>query len=170
MILKFQAHSPLLGPEVYVARTAVVIGRVTIGERSSVWFGSIVRGDIGNIIIGRETNVQDLTVIHTDADIEAIIGDRVTIGHRAILHGCMVEDECLIGMGSIVQNRARIGRHSIVAAGSVVREDFSVPPESLVAGVPAIVKRRLTAEEIAYITEPSRIYIAQARLYREEEE
>jgi carbonic anhydrase/acetyltransferase-like protein (isoleucine patch superfamily) len=166
MVLKFEEHSPQFGPDVYVAPTAVVVGRVTIGERSSVWFGSVVRGDIGRIVIGWETNVQDLTMIHTDADIEAVIGDRVTIGHRAILHGCVVEDECLIGMGSIIQNRAVIGRHSIVASGSVVREDFVVPPESLVAGVPAIVKRKLTPEEIAYIVEPAKIYVREATLYR----
>jgi carbonic anhydrase/acetyltransferase-like protein (isoleucine patch superfamily) len=166
VILEFGADRPTLGTDVYVAPTATIIGRVVIGRASSVWFGSIVRGDSELIAIGEETNIQDLTMVHGDTGIPVAIGNRVTIGHRAVVHGCTIEDECLVGMGSIIQNRATIGNHSIIASGSVVREGFRVPPGTLVAGVPATVKRELTPEEIAYITKPAEIYLALARRYR----
>jgi carbonic anhydrase/acetyltransferase-like protein (isoleucine patch superfamily) len=167
MILPFQNHGPELGRGVYVAPNATVIGRVRIGDGASVWFGAVLRGDVDSITIGPETNIQDLCVVHCDAEVPTRIGGRVTVGHRAILHGCTVEDECVIGMGAVVQNRARVGSHSIVAAGSVVREGFEVPAGTLVAGVPARVKRELTDTEIEYINELAEIYIGRARLYLE---
>ncbi len=165
MILEYQGHQPQLERNVFVAPNATIIGRVLVGDRAGIWFGAVIRGDVDRIVIGRETNIQDLTVVHADADIPCLIGSRVTVGHRAIVHGCVVDDESIIGMGAIVQNRARVGSHSIVASGSVVREGFEVPVGTLVAGVPARVKRELTEAEIDYIGELADVYIGRARLY-----
>lgn len=166
MILEFEGIRPTVGAGVFIAPGAVVIGRVTVGDRVSIWFGSVVRGDVEQITIGRETNIQDLSVIHADADTPTSIGSRVTVGHRAILHGCTVEDNCVVGMGAIVQNRSRIGRNAIVAAGSVVLEGFEVPAGTLAAGVPAKVKRELTGEEIEYIGRLAEIYLKRSEIYR----
>ncbi|HDQ99107.1 MAG TPA: gamma carbonic anhydrase family protein [candidate division WOR-3 bacterium] len=168
MLLEFQKYLPRLGRDVFVAPNATVVGRVVLGDRASVWFGSVLRGDVDRLIIGAETNIQDLTVVHADADTPTEVGSRVTVGHRAILHGCHIGDECVIGMGAIVQNRARVGSHAIVASGSVVREGFEVPPGTLVAGVPAKVKRELSETEIEYINELAEIYLGRAELYREQ--
>ncbi len=165
MLLKFQDRNPTVGRNVFIAPNATVIGRVTLGDSSSVWFGSVLRGDVDSITIGAETNIQDLTVVHADADTPTRVGNRVTVGHRAILHGCIVEDECIIGMGAVVQNRARISSHTIVASGSVVREGFEALPGVLLAGVPARVKRELTDIEIDYINELAETYMGRARLY-----
>jgi carbonic anhydrase/acetyltransferase-like protein (isoleucine patch superfamily) len=167
MIYRFKDQAPDIGRGSFIAPDAVLIGRVRIGERSGVWFGSVIRGDVDRIVIGDETNIQDLCVVHVDAAVPAVIGSRVTVGHRAILHGCRIDDECVVGMGSVIQNRARVGSHSIVASGSVVREGFEVPAGTLVAGVPAVVKRELTDAEIDYIGELADIYIGRARLYLE---
>lgn len=165
MLLRFQSIGPLVGRGVFIASDARVIGRVVLGDRVSIWFGSVLRGDVDRITIGAETNIQDLTVVHADADTPTHIGSRVTVGHRAILHGCTVEDECIVGMGAIVQNRARVGSHSIIASGSVVREGFEVPAGTMVAGVPAKVKRELTDAEIEFINELAETYLGRARLY-----
>ena len=165
MLMRFGDHLPKLGRDVYIAPSAAVIGRVTLGDEVSIWFGSVLRGDVDSIKVGAETNIQDLSVVHADSDVPCRIGSRVTVGHRAILHGCLVEDECVVGMGAIVQNRARIGSHSIIASGSVVREGFEVPAGMLVAGVPAVVKRELSDAEIEYIGELANIYVGRARLY-----
>ena len=144
MIIELQGNKPQIDENTFLASTATVVGRVTIGPGSSIWFGSVLRGDIESISIGNDTNIQDLTMVHADLGIPTRIGDRVTVGHRAILHGCTVEDETLVGMGAIVQNRAIVRSHSIIASGSVVREGFEVPANTLVAGVPAKVIRELT--------------------------
>jgi carbonic anhydrase/acetyltransferase-like protein (isoleucine patch superfamily) len=125
----------------YVAPDAVVIGRVKIGPEASVWPGVVLRGDHGFITVGARTSVQDGTIVHCTAQWPTIIGDDCVVGHNAHLEGCVVEDGCLIGSGSLALNRAVIGRGSIVAAGAVVAEGFQVPPGSLVAGVPATIKR-----------------------------
>jgi len=126
-----------LDPTVFIAPGAVVVGAVTIGPRASVWFNAVVRGDSAEIEIGEDSNVQDNSVVHVDEDMPARIGRRVTIGHRAVIHGCTIEDECLIGMGSIVLTGARIGSGTLVGAGALVREGQVVPPGSLVVGTPA---------------------------------
>ena len=120
-----------------------MLGDVTLGPRSSVWYQAVLRGDMAPIVIGEATNLQDGTIVHVDEGKPALIGARVGVGHRAILHGCVVEDECLIGMGSILLNDVRVGTGSVVAAGAVVREGTVIPPGSLVVGVPARVVRHV---------------------------
>jgi len=127
----------------WVAPSADVMGDVTLGERSSVWYGCVLRGDIGPIVVGPRSNIQDLTVVHVLEDAGCTIGADVGVGHRCILHACTVEDGCLIGMGSVVLDRARIGAGSVVGAGAVVPEGMQVPPNSLLLGVPAKVVRQV---------------------------
>jgi carbonic anhydrase/acetyltransferase-like protein (isoleucine patch superfamily) len=142
---------PDIDPTAYVAPDAVVIGRVKIGPESSVWPGAVLRGDHGRIVIGARTSVQDGTIVHCTATCPTIIGDDCVIGHNTHLEGCLIEAGCLIGSGSVTLNRAVIGTGSIVAAGAVVSEGFVVPPGSLVAGVPAAVKRSgVDASRIKY--------------------
>ncbi len=152
-------------PTVFIAETATVIGDVTMGKESSVWFSAVLRGDAAPITIGEGTNVQDNAVIHVDEGEPTIIGKRVTIGHGAIVHGATVEDEVLIGMGSIILSHARIGTHSIIAAGSVVTEGMEVPPRSLVMGVPGKVVRHIKDEELAKIEDGAKHYVERAKNY-----
>ncbi len=163
----FNHCSPKLDPTVFVAPTAVIIGNVWIGADSSVWFQSVIRGDLDAIRIGERTNIQDLCTCHADAGVPLTIGDGVTVGHRSVLHGCVVEADCLIGMGAIVMNRAVIGTGSVVAAGSVVLENTEIPPFSLVAGSPGIIKKTFKdpAEIRASIQTMSRAYMDSARQF-----
>lgn len=126
-----------LDPEAFVAPGATVVGAVTLGARASVWFGTVVRGDTAPITIGADTNLQDLTLVHVDADAPTVVGDRVTVGHRAIIHGCTIGDDCLIGMGAIVLSHAVIGAGSLIGAGALVKEGQVIPPGSLALGSPA---------------------------------
>jgi carbonic anhydrase/acetyltransferase-like protein (isoleucine patch superfamily) len=135
MTAKVQPAS--IHPSAFVAPGAVVLGEVTIGPRASVWFNTVVRGDSAPVVIGEDSNVQDNSVVHEDVGYPALIGARVTIGHRAIIHGCVIEDDCLIGMGSVILSGARIGTGSYVGAASLVREGQAIPPGSLVVGSPA---------------------------------
>ena len=127
-----------IGREAWVAPNATLTGRVTLGDRASVWFGCVLRGDLEPITIGDETNVQDLTVVHVDRGCPARVGRRVTIGHRAVIHGCTVDDDAVIGMGAVLLSGSLVGRGALVAAGAVVRERFEVPPGTIAAGVPAV--------------------------------
>jgi carbonic anhydrase/acetyltransferase-like protein (isoleucine patch superfamily) len=122
---------------VFVAPGAVVLGDVTLAARSSVWFNTVIRGDSAEVVVGEDTNLQDNSVIHEDEGFPALIGARVTVGHRAIIHGCVIEDECLVGMGSVILSGARLGRGTLVGAASLVREGQVIPPDSLVVGSPA---------------------------------
>lgn len=149
----------------FVASNAIVTGEVTLGEDAGVWFGCVLRGDDAPLVVGRRTNVQDLTMIHADPGVPNLIGEEVTIGHRCVLHGARVEDRCLIGMGAILLAGSVIGRESLVAAGAVVREGFVVPPRSLVAGVPAKVLRSLTEEEVRGFSASAEGYVQKIRLY-----
>jgi carbonic anhydrase/acetyltransferase-like protein (isoleucine patch superfamily) len=143
---------PRVHPTAYIDESAQVIGDVEIGEESSVWMSVVIRGDVNWIRIGRRTNVQDGTVVHVMKDTHPTsIGDDVTIGHGAIVHGCAIEDRCLIGMGALLLNGARVGGGSIVAAGTLVVEGMQIPPRSLVMGSPGRVKRPLTDAEVAGI-------------------
>ena len=146
--LPFNGILPDVAETAFMTPTAVVIGNVTVGGEASIWFGCILRGDVERISIGEKTNIQDLTVCHTDEGLPLSIGRRVTVGHRCILHGCTIEDDCLIGMGAIVMNGAVVGRGSIVAAGTTILENTAIPAFSLVAGVPGIIKRTFSEAEI----------------------
>ena len=149
MLRPFRSIHPTVHPSAFVDVSAQVIGDVHIGPESSVWMNVVVRGDVNHIRVGARSNLQDLTLVHVMRNTHpAIIGDDVTIGHSAVVHGCTIEDRCLIGMGAILLNGAHIGTGSIVAAGSLVVENMQVPPRSLVMGSPAKVKRSLTDAEV----------------------
>jgi len=144
--------SPTLGRGVFVAETAMVIGDTVIGDGSSIWYGAVVRGDQMPIRIGARTSIQDNSVIHVTSGVSGTtVGDRVTVGHNVILHACTVEDDCIIGMGSILLDRVRIGRGSIVGAGALVTPGTIVPPGSMVMGAPGRVKRPISDDERAWI-------------------
>ncbi len=153
MLRAYRSVSPTVHPSAFVDQSAQVIGDVHLGPESSVWMNVVVRGDVNSIRIGARTNIQDLTLVHVMRETNpTIIGDNVTIGHSAVVHGCTIEDRCLIGMGAILLNGCVIGTGSIVAAGTLVPERMVVPPGSMVMGVPGKVKRPLTPEEDASIT------------------
>lgn len=144
IIEPYKGKKPCLAPDVFVARGAVIIGDVTIGEGSSVWYNTVIRGDVGRVTIGRNTNIQDLCLLHMTTGLsDLILGDEVTVGHHVVLHGCMIEDGCLIGMGAVILDKAVIGAGSVVASGAVVTERSLIPPNSLAAGLPAKVKKTL---------------------------
>jgi carbonic anhydrase/acetyltransferase-like protein (isoleucine patch superfamily) len=167
MILTVAGKTPLLGSGVWLAPDATLIGDVVLGDRASVWFGSVLRGDVGKIRIGAETNVQDLCVIHVDSGgFDCTLGDRVTIGHRVVLHGCTVRSLALIGIGSIVLNGAEIGEETVIGAGSLVTQGAKIPSGVLALGSPAKVMRPLTAEERAGIRESAARYVGHTALYR----
>lgn len=155
-----------IDPSAFVAMNATVIGSVSIGKDASLWFGAVVRGDMAEIIIGDDSNVQDNAVVHVDFGKPSIIGNGVTVGHGAIIHGAVVKDNVLIGMGSILLNCAVIGENSVIGAGTVVTEGFEVPPNSLLLGVPGKVIRQLKTEEIERIKEAARVYVEYARDYK----
>ncbi len=154
----------------FVAANAVVIGDVALGPDVGVWFGCVVRGDDAPLTVGRRTNVQDLTMIHADTGVPNVIGEEVTIGHRCVLHGARVEDRCLIGMGAVLLGGSVIGAESLVAAGAVVKENFVVPPRSLVAGVPAKILRPVTDAEVEMIRRSAEGYVKKIRLYLDGQE
>jgi carbonic anhydrase/acetyltransferase-like protein (isoleucine patch superfamily) len=156
----FQSITPKVHDSAFIAENAFVIGDVEIGEDSSVWFGSVVRGDVNYIRIGARTNIQDHTIIHVNTGTHpTILEDAITVGHRVTLHGCYVESNCLVGIGSIILDGARIGRGSLIAAGSLVTPNTQIPPRSLVMGAPARVKRELTDEETANISRNWQSYV-----------
>ena len=144
---KFLRRTPVLGQGVYIARGAVVLGDVTIGDHSSVWYNAVVRGDINRIVIGRRSNIQDNAVIHLADELPCLIGNDVTIGHSAIVHACTVSDETLIGMGAVILDGAVIGEQSLIGAKALVTQGTKIPAGSLVMGMPAKVVRSLSAEE-----------------------
>jgi carbonic anhydrase/acetyltransferase-like protein (isoleucine patch superfamily) len=146
---KFLRKKPKLGQGVYIAKTAVVIGDVTLGAHSSVWYGTVVRGDINRIVVGHHTNIQDNAVLHLADDFPCLIGNWVTVGHGAIVHACTVGDEVLVGMGAVILDGAVIGKQSIVGAKALVTQGMKIPPGSLVLGAPAKVVRQLTKKERA---------------------
>lgn len=147
LILSYLDHRPALGEEIYLAANSTVIGRTRLCDRVSIWFGAVLRGDIAVIEVGEGSNIQDNAVLHVGDDDPCIVGRNVVVGHLAMLHGCTIEDDCVIGMSSTILNRAVIGRGSLVGAGAVVTPGTIVPPGSLVLGSPAKVVRKLTQEE-----------------------
>jgi Carbonic anhydrases/acetyltransferases, isoleucine patch superfamily len=167
MIKLFNGVLPKVHESAFVANDAVIIGDVEIGEDASVWFGSIIRGDVNHIRIGARTNIQDATVIHVSAKTHStILEDEITIGHRVTLHGCHIETGCLIGIGAILLDGVRVGKNSLVAAGSLLTPNTIIPPNSLVMGAPAKVKRELTKEESARLQRSWRNYVELKEKYR----
>jgi carbonic anhydrase/acetyltransferase-like protein (isoleucine patch superfamily) len=168
LILPYQNKFPKIHESVLIADGAFVIGDVEIGRDSSIWFNTVVRGDVNFIRIGERTNIQDLTMVHvTYKKFPTFIGNDVSIGHSAVIHGCRIEDFVLIGIGAVILDDARINSYSLVAAGSVVKEKFTVPEGTLVAGVPAKIIRDLNEEEIERIKQNSRNYLYYCQQYRE---
>ncbi len=169
MIKSFQNIAPNIHASAFIAEDAVIIGDVEIGEQASVWYGSILRGDVNFIRIGARTNIQDGTIIHVSRETHStVLEEEITVGHRVTLHGCYVEKGCLIGIGAIVLDGARIGRNSLVAAGSLVTPGTQIPERSLVMGSPARVKRELTDEEVTDLEKFWRNYISLSEIYRNE--
>ncbi len=170
MILEsYLGKYPKIDETVYLSENTVIIGDVVIGRGSSIWFGSVVRGDVNYIRIGNNTNVQDNSVLHVQHDTgPLIIGNGVTIGHSVNLHGCEIGDNCLIGIGAIVLTGARIGKNCIIAAGSLVKENAVIPDGSLVAGIPGVIKKNLNDKEIESIRESANNYIKYVKRYRGE--
>ncbi len=153
----------------YIAPNATIIGDVVLGEDCSVWFGAVLRGDNDRITVGRGTNIQDLTVVHVDKGVPVNIGEFVTIGHRAIIHGCTIGDYTLIGMGAIVMNNARIGKYCIIGAGALVPENMIIPDFSLVVGTPAKFIKELSEEKREANKRSAEHYIRQGMRYRQGE-
>lgn len=151
MILVYGSHTPRIASSAYVADSADIIGDVEIGENASIWFHSVLRGDIDPIRVGANTNIQDGSVLHTMLGSPTIVGEWVTVGHRAVLHGCTIENHCLIGMGAILLNNVRVGEGSIVAAGALVIENTVIPPRSLYLGLPAHFQRQLGDSDRRFI-------------------
>lgn len=165
-IRAFDGKLPVLGVGVFVAETAAIIGDVVVGDQSSIWYGTVLRGDVMPIRVGARTSIQDGTIVHVTSGVSGTsIGSDCTIGHAAIIHACTVEDECLIGMGATLLDRARIGRGSLVGAGALVTPGTDIPPGSLVLGSPAVVKRPLTDKERALIEEGASHYVELAGRY-----
>lgn len=170
MIRAFRGVSPQAAESAYIDPSAQVIGDVVIGERSSVWPNTTIRGDVNYIRVGEETNIQDNAVLHVEtATWPLTLGDRVSVGHSATLHGCVIEDDCLIGVGAVVLNGARVGRGSVVAAGALVPEGMQVPPGSVAMGVPAKVKREVTGEERKRFRTSAERYVNLRMIYKEEQ-
>jgi len=168
MIVPYQGKTPTIGNQVFIAPTAVVIGDVDIADGASIWFNAVIRGDLASIRIGRDTNIQDNCTIHVDAGCPAVIGASVVVGHNAVIHGCTIEDQCLIGINAVVLNGAHIRRGSVVAAGAVVLENQAIGPRELAAGLPARVRKPLPATMPETIRHDADIYCELARHYTKE--
>jgi carbonic anhydrase/acetyltransferase-like protein (isoleucine patch superfamily) len=166
-ILPFEGVSPSLGRDVFLAPNATLVGKVVIGDESNVWFGAVLRGDVGSITIGRRTNIQDLTMVHMTGGVsDTRIGDDVTVGHSAVLHGCDIGHRCLIGMGSILLDNVVVGDECVIGAGALLPQRMVVPPRSLVLGSPARVVRPVNDAELRMGLEASRRYLELVAKYR----
>ena len=164
----FENSYPEIKETSFIAPNASLIGSVKIGEKSSVWFNTVLRGDIEKITIGDESNIQDLSLGHADPGFPLVVGNRVTIGHHCVVHGCIIEDDCLIGMGSIIMNGVKIGRGSIIGAGAVMLQGMDVPEFSMVVGSPAKVKKTYDESILESIRESAKIYVKRSIIYRKQ--
>ena len=170
MIRSYQGRTPVISESCYVDVSAQVLGDVVLGEHSSVWMNAVVRGDVNSIRVGAHSNIQDCAVLHGMRYVyPVIVGDYVTIGHNATVHGCVVEDCCLIGIGAVILNNAHIGEGSIIAAGTVIPENMKIPPRSLVAGVPGKVRRELNSDDRDMILKYANNYLDYTKIYLEEQ-
>lgn len=160
MIKSVNGHAPDVDPTAWVAGSATVVGRARIGAGVGVFYSAVVRADVEEVTVGAHTNIQDGCVLHADPGFPLRIGERVSVGHNAVLHGCTVADDVLIGMGATVLNGAQIGAGSLVAANALIPEGMQVPPGSLVAGVPGKIRRELSEQERAHISLNAQVYLA----------
>ena len=166
-LIAFGGHTPAVDESVFIAPSATLIGDVELGPDSSAFYGVVVRGDTAPIRVGSGTNLQDNVVLHADAGFPTTVGNGVSVGHGAVVHGCTVEDNCLIGMGATVMNGAVIGEGSLIAGGAVVLEGASIPPRSLVAGVPAKVRRGLSDQEYEGVRQNAAHYVELAQAHKQ---
>ncbi|MEU5212893.1 gamma carbonic anhydrase family protein [Streptomyces sp. NPDC020742] len=167
LVSQVGGKEPRIAQEAFTAPTSVVLGEVTLAAGASIWYHAVLRADCGPIVLGADSNIQDNCTVHVDPGFPVTVGERVSVGHNAVLHGCTVEDDVLIGMGATVLNGAHIGAGSLVAAQALVPQGMQVPPGSLVAGVPAKVKRPLTDEERELITVNATMYRELAAQHRD---
>lgn len=166
MVLKFNGHEPKIDGDAFVAENATLIGEIEIKKGASVWFSAVLRGDCGKITLGEGSNVQDNATVHCDTGTEANIGANVTIGHNAIVHGAILDDNVMVGMGATILNNAHIGKNSIVGAGALVPENMIVPENSVVVGVPAKVLKQTSEKQVAYIRENAAHYVELGAEYK----
>lgn len=167
MILPYEGRTPRIAPTAFIAPTATVIGDVTIGEDASVWFGAVLRGDVGHIEVGPRANIQDNAVVHTTDRVPTVVGDGVTIGHGAVLEGCTVQRGAVVGMNAVVLHEAVVGEEALIAAGSVVTDGTQIPPRTVAAGAPCRVRKPLSGASADWIARAARTYVGLARRYRE---
>ena len=166
MIYDLEKNVPKLHPDCWVASNAIIIGKVELKKNSNVWFNAVLRGDLEPIIIGENSNVQDGSIIHTDPGCPVIVGKGVTLGHMVMLHGCTIEDDCLVGIGSTILNKAKIGKNSIIGANALVTENKVIPERSLVLGSPGKIVRQVTEKEIEDIKENAKHYVENFKKYK----
>ena len=165
MIIAYKGITPRIGANVFIAPTAAVIGNVEIKNNASIWYGVVVRGDTAPVTIGRNTNIQDNSTIHTDAGCPVVIGDNITVGHNAVVHGCTVENDCMIGIGAVILSGAKVKKGSIVAAGSVVIEKQQIDPYHLATGTPAKIKKKLPKNPSGVLPQTVKNYLNLAADY-----
>lgn len=165
MLIEFEGKKPQVAEGAFIAPTATLIGDVIVEEGASIWFGAVLRGDFGRIIVKKGSSVQDNTVLHVIPDCETVVGENVTVAHGAVLHGCTIEKGAIVGMNSVIQDFAVIGEESMVAAGSVVPANMQVPKRHLVAGVPAEVKKEITGSSLMWVSQSAPMYQELARKY-----
>lgn len=163
MIIPYKDKYPVIAEGVFIAPTAVIIGDVEIAPGANIWYGTVLRGDLAPIRIGANTNIQDNCTVHTDVNKPAIIGMHITVGHNAVVHGCTIEDRCLIGMNAVVLSGAHLKSGCIVGAGAVVKENMLVGPRQMLAGIPAVVKKELPAQVLDVLDGPVEEYLDLAR-------
>lgn len=168
MFYKLGKRQPQKGEDVFVADNATVIGSVELQDQSSVWFGVVIRGDNDQITLGRQSNVQDNAVLHTDGGIPLTLGRGVTVGHHAMLHGCSIDDYSLIGINAVVLNKAKIGKHCIIGANALIPEGMEIPDGSLVVGSPAVIKRQLSEVQMKMLEASAAHYVQNAKKYQQE--
>lgn len=166
MILTYKDKSPVISPEAFIAPNATIIGDVEIAPGANIWYGAVVRGDLAPVRIGTNTNIQDNCTIHTDVEKPAIIGAHVTVGHNAVVHGCTVENHCLIGMNAVILSGARLNTGTIVAAGALVKEGQVAGPHQLLAGLPAVVKKELSEDILEILELAVEEYLELAKDYK----
>ena len=166
MIYDFEKNVPQVHPDAWVAPNASLIGKIKLEKNSSIWFNAVLRGDIELITIGESTNIQDGSVLHTDPGFKLNVGKGVTVGHMVMLHGCQIDDDTLIGIGSVILNNAKIGKNCIIGANSLITENKVIPDNSLVVGSPGRVLRKVTEEEIKAIHENAKHYVDGSKKYK----